>query len=80
LRSRYFMFLLSPLVLARRWRSPATTDMTPAERRALLARTHAVPTAPVNRLLGAIFSLETPLGWHLPFPWGSSILGVFEKA
>jgi hypothetical protein len=34
----------------------------------------------VNAILETIFSLETPLGWHVPFPWGSSILGVFEKA
>jgi hypothetical protein len=26
-----------------------------------------------------VFYAETPLGHHLSFPWGTSILGVFEK-
>ena len=73
------MFFVSPLLLARRWKPPATENMTPDEIRSLLARTHAVPPALPNKILTAIFSLETPLGWHVPFPWGSSILGVFEK-
>jgi SAM-dependent methyltransferase len=78
-RSRYFMFFLSPLLLVRRWRSPAAKTMSPQEIRTRLARTHAVPPALPNQILRAIFSLETPLGWHVPFPWGTSILGVFEK-
>lgn len=78
-RARYFMFFLSPLVLARRWTAPRAKNMSADEIRALLARTHAVPPGPVNQLLRLIFSLETPLGWHLPFPWGTSILGVFQK-
>lgn len=78
-RSRYFMFFLSPLVLARRWFAPDVKTMSAEQTRALLARTHAVPSAAVNQLLRLIFSLETPLGWHLPFPWGTSILGVFQK-
>ncbi len=78
LRSRYFMFFLSPLLLASRRRRPAAA-MTPDEIRRLLARTHAVPPAFINAPLTAVFSLETPLGWHIPFPWGSSILAVFEK-
>lgn len=78
-RSRYFMFLLSPFVFARRWRSPDVESMTRGEIRILLERTHDVPPALPNRILTAIFSMETPLGWHLPFPWGTSILGVFEK-
>jgi len=79
LRSRYFMFFLSPLLLARRWKPAAVAAMTRDEIRNLLARTHSVPPALLNRPLSAIFSLETPLGWYVPFPWGSSILGVFEK-
>jgi hypothetical protein len=45
----------------------------------LAKRTHRVPVAPVNRFLRLVFSLETPLGLWLPFPWGTSILGVFQK-
>ena len=78
-RSRYFMFFLSPLVLARRWFAPNVETMSETDIRELLARTHAVPPAVINQPLRLIFSLETPLGWHLPFPWGTSILGVFEK-
>lgn len=78
-RSRYFMFFLSPLVLARRWFAPDVKTMSAEQIRALLARTHAVPPAALNQALRFIFSLETPLGWRLPFPWGTSILAVFEK-
>ncbi len=78
-RSRYFMFFLSPLVIARRWLAPDVKTMSAEQIRTLLARTHAVPPAVGNQLLRLIFSLETPLGWHLPFPWGTSILGVFQK-
>lgn len=78
-RSRYFMFLLSPLVFARRWGAPDVKNMSREEIRVLLERTHDVPPAPANRILTAIFSMETPLGWYLPFPWGTSLLGVFEK-
>jgi len=78
-RSRYFMFFLSPLLLARRLVSPFARTLRQDEARRLLARTHAVPQPAVNRILRSIFSLETPLGWHLPFPWGTSVLAVFEK-
>jgi len=78
-RSRYFMFLLSPLVFARRWGAPDVESMTREEIQVLLERTHHVPPALPNRILAAIFSMETPLGWHVPFPWGTSVLGVFEK-
>jgi len=77
-RSRYFMFFLSPLLLARRaW--PFERTLSPEDARRLLARTHAVPLPAINQVLRSIFSLETPLGWHLPFPWGTSVLAVFEK-
>lgn len=78
-RSRYFMFLLSPLVLARRLRPRDVESMTRNEIRILLEQTHTVPPTPLNQILRGIFSLETPLGWHLPFPWGTSILTVFSR-
>jgi hypothetical protein len=74
------MFFLSPLLFLSRLRSPHVDSMAPAERQELLNRTHQVPASPVNRLLQAVFSLETPLGAWLPFPWGTSILGVFKRS
>jgi SAM-dependent methyltransferase len=75
--SRYFMFFLSPLLL--RWKRPAIETMTAEAIQDHLKRTHRTPAWPVNQVLRAIFSLETPLGVWLPFPWGTSILGVFQK-
>jgi SAM-dependent methyltransferase len=79
LRARYFMFLLSPLLWLSRLRSPDLATMNKNEIFELAERTHRVPAAPVNGLLRLIFSLETPLGVRLPFPWGTSLLGVFRK-
>jgi SAM-dependent methyltransferase len=77
--SRYFMTLLSPLLLLSRLRRPPIEQMTMEEINEHLRRTHRIPAAPINELLAQIFSLETPLGHWLPFPWGTSILGVFRK-
>jgi SAM-dependent methyltransferase len=77
--SRYFMFYLSPLVLLSRRGGPDPARASAQEVRDYLHRSHRVPAAPVNRLLGAVFALETPIGQWLPFPWGTSILGVFRK-
>lgn len=79
LKARYFMFFLSPLYWLGRgtWPDPAT--MTPEQIRKQKARTHQVPPTPINQLLRLIFSLETPLGLRVPFPWGTSLLGVFKK-
>ena len=78
-RSRYFMFFLSPLLLISRWRRVDVAAMTPEQVQAMRDRTHRVPSAPVNLALGAVFAAETPLGHWLPFPWGTSVLGVFRK-
>jgi 2-polyprenyl-3-methyl-5-hydroxy-6-metoxy-1,4-benzoquinol methylase len=77
--SWYFMFLLSPLLLLRRFRRPRLEKMTQDEIFDLTKRTHRVPSAPINELLRLVFSLETPAGLRMPFPWGTSILGVFQK-
>lgn len=79
LRARYFMFLLSPLLWLSRLKRPDLERMSEEDRQRLMARTHRVPAGPVNGLLRGIFELETPLGLKLPFPWGTSILGVFQK-
>jgi SAM-dependent methyltransferase len=81
LDARYFMFFLSPPLLVSRLMAGArkTAEMTPAQVREILLRTHKVPWGPVNGILRGVFSLETPLGLRVRFPWGSSILGVFRK-
>jgi SAM-dependent methyltransferase len=79
-RSRYFMFFLSPLLLLSRLRAPDLAKMTPEDILAHLRRTHGVPPKPFNSVLACLFSCETPLGWWLPFPWGTSVLGIFRKS
>jgi len=81
LDARYFMFLLSPLVLASRWLSKGAHDskMPEEEKAKLLASTHATPHPVINGLLAGIFASETPLGHHLKFPWGTSLLAVMKK-
>lgn len=78
LDARYFMFLLSPLLWMSR-ASAQTSQMSDDERRHLATKAHEVPSGPVNATLSAIFAAETPLGHWLPFPWGTSILGIFQK-
>lgn len=77
--SRYFMFFLSPLYMLSRWRSPDLSGRTPEQINAMLADEHRVPIWPINMTCRCIFSLETPLGLWVPFPWGTSILGVFRR-
>ncbi len=79
MRASYFMFFLSPFVWLSRLKSPDLAKMEEKEILALLERTHRVPVPAVNALMKLIFDLETPLGLLLPFPWGTSILGVFQK-
>jgi SAM-dependent methyltransferase len=76
--SRYFMFFLSPLYWLSR-RGESIEGMSKELKAALIEKTHRVPSAPINGVLSAIFSAETPLGHFLNFPWGTSILGVFRK-
>lgn len=79
LRANYFMFFLSPLLWLSRLNRPKLERMSEEELRQLMKRTHRIPPGPVNGLMRLIFELETPLGLKLPFPWGTSILGVFQK-
>ena len=78
-RSRYFQFLLSPLYWLSRARGPDPASLTPEEVREISESTHRIPRRPINALLRLLFSAETPIGWRLPFPWGTSILGVFRR-
>ena len=79
--ARYFMFFLSPLMMASRWisRASLSAEMTEHEKSKLLAKTHAIPSSPINAVLTAIFAGETPLGHHVRFPWGTSLLAVLQK-
>lgn len=76
--ARYFMFFLSPLYLLSRIK-PGFDKLSPAAKKAFILKQHEVPAQPLNAMLSAIFAAETPLGHWLRFPWGTSILGVFQK-
>jgi SAM-dependent methyltransferase len=77
---RYFMFLLSPLLLvSRRLGVPRLEQMDKASQWALVEKSHRVPPAAINELLAGVFAFETPASRWLKFPWGTSALGVFTK-
>jgi 2-polyprenyl-3-methyl-5-hydroxy-6-metoxy-1,4-benzoquinol methylase len=75
--ARYFMFLLSPLYLLAR--SRRVMHLSEEEKLQLIIKQHQIPPAIVNSILSWVFGLERSLGYSLPFPWGTSILGVFRK-
>lgn len=80
LDTRYFMFLLSPLLAVSRWfGAPDLSKLSSAERWALVEKTHRVPHPLINRALAGVFGLETPLGHRQSFPWGTSALAVLRK-
>jgi SAM-dependent methyltransferase len=76
--ARYFMFLLSPLYWLSR-RKHRVWLMTELQRRELYLKTHRLPPKLLNECLAGIFCFETPIGHKLSFPWGTSVLGVFQK-
>lgn len=78
LDARYFMFFLSPLYLLSRIRF-GKQELDSEEVEELVRKQHEVPSELVNSTLTAVFSAETPIGHWLRFPWGTSILGVFQK-
>ena len=78
LDSRYFMFFLSPLYVLSRLK-PGFGKLSQEEKRKVVEDHHKVPALPINAALTAVFATETPLGHWLPFPWGTSILGVFRR-
>lgn len=73
--ARYFMFFLSPLL----WLSRKTKRLDDEKISLAIKREHEVPNPIVNWILTKIFNAETPIGHLIPFPWGTSIIGVFEK-
>ncbi len=75
--ARYFMFFLSPLYwLSRKTKS---SHLTKEELEKAIQKEHQVPGWFVNAALTKIFSSERFFGHHFRFPWGTSILGIFEK-
>lgn len=78
-RQRYFMFYLSPLLWLSRLKKPLLDESDPVAVSKYLEATHRVPHPVLNKLLAAIFSVESPLGWYLPFPWGTSLMAVLRK-
>jgi SAM-dependent methyltransferase len=80
LDARYFMFLLSPALLATRFATSSRVErQSEYETLALLEKLHAIPHPIVNETLAAIFRLETPLGHFVRFPWGTSLLAILQK-
>jgi 2-polyprenyl-3-methyl-5-hydroxy-6-metoxy-1,4-benzoquinol methylase len=79
LRTDYFMFFLSPALLFYRllYRPPITA--TPEQTREHLARTHRIPAQPLNNFLARVFSIEASMVNSFHFPWGTSILAVFQR-
>lgn len=75
--NRYFMFYLSPLYwLSRKTKS---ADMSEEKLMRAVEKEHQIPNRIVNSILTAIFEAESTVGHKINFPWGTSILGVFEK-
>ena len=79
LRTEYFMFFLSPALLVSRMLFRPGASATEEQLRAHLARTHRIPTQPINQLLTKLFSLEATMVNFVNFPWGTSILAVFKR-
>ena len=75
--ARYFMFFLSPLY----WlsRKSMAKNLTAEQKEIAANKEHQTPHPIINGLLAGVFKAETPVGHYLPFPWGTSVLGVFEK-
>jgi SAM-dependent methyltransferase len=75
---RYFMFFLSPLyILSRKLKN--LDDLSYEEKKLIMHKQHQIPQYFVNNLFEAIFSFESILIPYLRFPWGTSLIGVFQK-
>jgi SAM-dependent methyltransferase len=78
LDSRYYMFFLSPLYLLSRVK-PGFNRLSADEKLEVIKQQHRIPSKVINDTLAAIFAAETPIGHTVSFPWGTSVLGVFQK-
>jgi SAM-dependent methyltransferase len=78
-RTNHFFFLLSPAIVLSRLLFRPPKSATFEQRRRYLARTHRTPARPVNAILSAISSAEAWMAHRVAFPWGTSILAVFQR-
>lgn len=78
-RTEYFMFLLSPALLISRMLFRPPSQATLEECRAHMQYTHQVPIGAVNALLAGLFSLESRMVNFISFPWGTSVIAVFQR-
>ncbi|MBI4863764.1 MAG: hypothetical protein HY815_26410 [Candidatus Riflebacteria bacterium] len=76
--SAYFMFLLSPLLVLSRFLRPHAETLDGKDLQDTIRRTYRIPTAIVDELLALALAVETPVGLWVPFPWGTSVHGVFR--
>jgi 2-polyprenyl-3-methyl-5-hydroxy-6-metoxy-1,4-benzoquinol methylase len=74
--ARYFMFLLSPLFYFYR---KSYKNVTEKKRYIAFKKEHKIPHPILNFFLSEIFKLETLINKIFRFPFGTSIIGVFEK-
>jgi SAM-dependent methyltransferase len=80
LDARYFMFILSPLLLASRFgMSAGIRGITEEQKRELTMKMHSIPHPIVNGILTKAFAAETPVGHIVRFPWGTSLLAVLRR-
>ncbi|MCI0555567.1 MAG: class I SAM-dependent methyltransferase [Anaerolineae bacterium] len=79
LRTKYFMFFLSPALLLSRILFRPPKSATPEQLINHLRQTHSIPARPINSLLTKLFSIEAAMINFVNFPWGTSILSVFKR-
>jgi len=79
IRANYFMFFLSPALILSRLLLRPPASATPEQLRAHTERSHRIPAEPLNTILYQVFAAESVLMNRVPFPWGTSILGVFQR-
>lgn len=78
--TRYFMFLLSPMLWLSRRQQTTPGSRSDGDLRQMAERAHRVPPRAVNATLAAVFGAETPAGLYLRFPWGTSALAIYRRS
>ena len=79
LRADYFMFWLSPALLLSRLLTRPAANASADELQATLERTHRIPAPPINNFLKAVLATESGMIEHVKFPWGTSVLAVYQR-
>jgi len=73
---RYFNFFLSPAYYISRL---GKSNLTEHEKLLEAKKAHSVPSPLINEALAGIFNLEALVSPLIKFPWGTSVMGVFQK-